>query len=73
MGSSVATSSDATSLTTFPSSLAVASLLYVESNVPVVKLFFLSSSDVATTKATKCQGMSEEHSSYLHHLWFSAQ
>ncbi len=40
MGSSVTTSSDATSLTTFLSSVMVASLLSESNNFSVAKLFF---------------------------------
>ncbi len=51
MGSSVATSSDASSLTTFLSSVVVASLLSESNSFSVAKLYFWSSSAVASTKA----------------------
>ncbi len=51
MGSSVATSSDATSLTTFLSSVVVASLLSESNIFSVAKLYFWSSNTVASTKA----------------------
>ena len=70
MGSSAATCSEATSLTTFPSSLAVASLLYLWSNVPVVKLFFLSSSDVASTKATHFRACLRKTAVTCITIWF---
>jgi len=51
MGSSVATCSDATSLTTFASSLTATSLFTKPSNFSVAKLFYWSSSAVASSKA----------------------
>lgn len=54
LGSSVATSSEATSLTTFLSSLVVASLLSESNSFSVAKLL-LPSSAVASTQATFSQ------------------